>query len=176
MLLAASTLSSCTSGRPGTQYHYYSVYSDNELGLTRSVRRSAPRAGRAYGLTAITFLPSYELVESGGRCRAKEVHVELALMITLPKWRAGKPVSTRVTRRFGRFERYVKQHEMHHVGIAKSYARQAERKISSMASSRGCNALRGEMAAYMTRMKRQHLQQHKLYDMREVKRLKALLL
>ncbi len=176
MLLVVSVLSSCTTGRPGTQYHYYSVYSDDEVGLTRSVRRSAPKAGRAYGLTAITFLPSYKLAESNGRCRAKDVHVELALVITLPRWRAGKPVSARVTRRFGRFERYVKQHEMHHVGIAKNYARQAERKISSMTSSNGCNDLRGAITTYMTRMKRQHLQRHKVYDMREVRRLKTLLL
>ncbi len=176
LLFALLFVSACTVAKPGTRFKYYSVYAENSAELTRSVARSAPRSGRAYGLTEITFVPSYDLIEKAGKCRVDNARVELALEITLPEWRKGEALPRSVRGRFKRFERYIRQHEMHHVAIAKSEAREATRRIASMSSAKGCAALRTQIKADIGKMKRRHLARHKAYDLRDARRLRKLLL
>ena len=173
--LALFFLSACTVAKPGTEFRYYPVFANSPADLARSIHSYAPRSGRAYGLTEITFVPAFELSGEGHQCRAKNVSVDLALEITLPKWRDGKGLSKSVRSRFHRFERYVRAHELHHAGIAKAYARKAESKIAVMRSTKGCGDLRRRIALYLMQMKLQHLASHKAYDVREKDRLKRLL-
>ncbi|WP_417417514.1 DUF922 domain-containing protein [Hoeflea sp.] len=171
LLLAAG----CTSGKPGTTNRSYSLYAETRSGFARSVHSRAPRNGRAFGLVEITFHPDYRLAGANSGCRAKVRDVGLELVITLPKWRDGKPVSSSIRHRWARFERTVRQHEMRHVRIAKAYAARMRKSIAALQSGTGCNDLARRIKQRITRIKAQHLRAQKRFDARDNRRLKPLL-
>lgn len=168
-------LSACEATKPGTRYYYYSVHGENSTGLVRSVKAHAPRAGKAYGLTEITFLPVYDLEKDGGRCRARNVQVELALKITLPQWSKGKEKPRRISGLFNRFEDYIRGHELQHVAIARRFSRQTAKQIGTMSSADGCARLERDIATFMKSQKARHLLLHKAFDKREARRVRSLL-
>jgi predicted secreted Zn-dependent protease len=167
-------LTGCTSGKPGTTNRSYSIHAETRTGFAQSVRSRAPRGGRAFGLVEITFHPDYKLVAGSSGCRADVRSVELELVITLPKWRDGKPVPGSVGPHWKRFERTVRQHEMTHVRIAKDYAARMRGAIAALRSAT-CKELAGRIKTRIKSIKVQHLRAQERFDRREQRRLKALL-
>jgi len=168
-------LAGCTTGKPGTTNRTYSLYAETRAGFTRSVRANAPRGGRAFGLVEITFHPDYKLVSGDKGCQAKVKDVGLELVIVLPKWRDGKPVSGSIKRHWKRFQRTVRNHEMAHVRIAKSYATRMRKSIATLHSKTSCNELARRIKQRIIRIKAQHLRAQKRFDARDNRRLKTLL-
>lgn len=177
VLLAALALfiAGCTTGKPGTTNRSYTLYAATGTEFAHSVRSRAPRGGRAFGLVEITFHPDYTLVPTDTGCRAKVRDVGLELVIILPKWRDGKPVSGSVRQRWTRFERTIRDHEMTHVRIAKDYAAKMRTSIAALHSRDSCRDLAGRIRNRITDIKAQHLRAQKRFDQREQPRLKALL-
>ena len=172
-LLAA--LAGCTSGKPGTINRHYLVHAETRSGFAVSVRSHAPRGGRAFGLVEITFHPDYKLVAGDGSCTTTVNDVGLELVITLPKWRDGKPLPGSIRGHWGRFERTIRLHEMTHVRIARTYAAKMRRAIAGMKSDKGCNDLRSRIRKRIEQLKAEHLRAHRHFDKREQRRLKRLL-
>jgi len=168
-------LAGCTTGKPGTTNRTYSLYAETRAGFTRSVRANAPRGGRAFGLVEITFHPDYKLVPGDKGCRAKVKDVGLELVIVLPKWRDGKPVSGSIKHRWDRFDRTIRAHEMTHVRIAKNYASRMRKSIAALHASTSCNDLARRIKQRIIQIKAQHLRAQKRFDARENRRLKSLL-
>lgn len=174
-LALALTLAGCTTGKPGTTKRSYFVYAETKAGFARSVRTNAPRGGRAYGLVEITFHPDYSLAKDDKGCRATVGSVGLELVISLPKWRDGKPVPGTLKRQWGRFEQTVRRHEMAHVRIARTYAARMHKSIAALRSTTGCNQLAGLIKKRISQIKAQHLRAHERFDSSEKMRLKRLL-
>ncbi len=167
-------LNGCTSGKPGTTNRSYSIHAETRSAFAQSVRSRAPRGGRAFGLVEITFHPDYKLVAGSSGCRAEVQGVELELVITLPKWRDGKPVPGSIGPHWKRFERTVRQHEMTHVRIARDYAARMRGAIAALRSA-SCTELTARIKTRIKSIKIQHLRAQELFDRREQKRLKFLL-
>lgn len=167
-------LTGCTSGKPGTTNRSYSIHAETRAGFAQSVRSRAPRGGRAFGLVEITFHPDYRLVGGESGCRADVRAVELELVITLPKWRDGKPVPGSIGPHWRRFERTVHQHEMTHVRIARDYAARMRGAIAALRSP-GCRELADRIGTRIKAIKIQHLRAQQQFDRREQRRLKFLL-
>lgn len=157
----------CATGKPGTTYRNYSVYAETRTGFTRSVRATAPRGGRALSLVEITFHPDYKLAAKDNGCRATVKGVGLELVIVLPKWRDGKAVSGKVRRRWIRFERTVRNHEMAHVQIANTYAAKMRRAISALSFATGCTDPAGRIRTRIDQIKSRQLQAQKRFDARK---------
>lgn len=170
LLLAAS----CTTGKPGTSFRSYKVAGENHETFVRSVHAAAPRSGRAYGLTEITFHPSYTVAETRGGCAVTKADVGMEIVVILPEWRKGAPPPA-VRARWSRFERTIRGHEMTHVAIAKAYGQRLERMLATMRSTDGCADLRRRISAEIARTKRAHLAAHAAYDVRDRRRINALL-
>lgn len=168
-------LGGCTAGQPGTTYRNYFVHGEDARAFTRSVRSNAPRGGRAFGLVEITFHPDFTLKPTKRGCRAEVRAVELELVITLPKWRAGKPVPAGVKRRWTRFRGTITRHEERHVAIARAYAARMAKSITSSRSSENCRDLARKIKTRIARIKVDHLKAHARFDRRERRRLKSLL-
>lgn len=173
---AAVTLlvSACTSGKPGTSFRSYKVAGESHATLVRSVHAAAPRSGRAYGLTEITFHPVYTVTETRGGCAVTKADVGMEIVVILPEWRDGAPPPA-VRARWSRFERTIRAHEMTHVAIAKAYGQRLERSLAGLRSTDGCGDLRRRIAAEIARTKRAHLAAHAAYDQRDRRRINALL-
>lgn len=167
-------LTGCTSGQPGTTHRSYSIHAETRTGFAQSVRSRAPRGGRAFGLVEITFHPDYKLIPDDSGCRADVRAVELELVITLPKWRDGKPVPGSIGPHWMRFERTIRDHEMTHVRIAREYAARMQRAIGALRSAT-CRELADRIKTRIQTIKIQHLRAQQLFDRREQRRLKALL-
>lgn len=167
-------LNGCTSGKPGTTNRSYSIHAETRHGFAQSVRSRAPRGGRAFGLVEITFHPDYKLVAGNSGCRADVRAVELELVITLPKWRDGKPVPGSIGSHWKRFERTIRQHEMTHVRIARDYAARMRGAIAALRAG-SCRELGDRIRTRIKTIKIQHLRAQHLFDRREQRRLKSLL-
>lgn len=167
-------LAGCTSGKPGTTNRTYTIHAETRSGFAQSVRSRAPRGGRAFGLVEITFHPDYKLVAGKSGCRADVESVELELVITLPKWRHGKPVPGSIGPHWNRFERTVRQHEMTHVRIARDYAARMRAAIAALRAA-SCKELADRIRTRIQSIKIQHLRAQQAFDRREQKRLKVLL-
>ena len=174
LLACLLLLTGCTSGKPGTTNRSYSIHAETRSAFAQSVRSRAPRGGRAFGLVEITFHPDYRLVSGENGCRADVKTVELELVITLPKWRDGKPVPGSIGSHWKRFERTVRQHEMTHVRIARDYAARMRGAIAALPSDT-CTELSNRIRTRIQSIKVQHLRAQHLFDRREQRRLKFLL-
>ncbi|MEM5473370.1 DUF922 domain-containing protein [Hoeflea sp. AS60] len=168
-------IAGCTTGRPGTTNRSYTLYAETRVGFAQSVHSRAPRGGRAFGLVEITFHPDYKLVAGDKGCRATARDVGLELVIVLPKWRDGKPVSVSIKNHWARFERTIRNHEMTHIRIARDYAAKMRSSIAALTSSTSCNELAGRIRNSVIQIKAQHLRAQKRFDAREQTRLNRLL-
>jgi Predicted secreted Zn-dependent protease len=167
-------LSACTTGKPGMTYRAYAVAGDSGEAILRSVRASAPRDGRAYGLTQITFHPVYALADAKARCAVERATVGVELVLLLPQWREGAPPAPRVRGVWNRFEGTVRAHEHTHATIAKAHARRLERTLLALRAP-DCGGLRRRIDEEIARAKRTHLAAQAAFDLREKKKLKSLL-
>ena len=111
-------------------YYRFSGASHGEL--KKSVKRNAPRAGRAYGLGIIDFFPRYRTSRVDGRCRIAEVEVGLRIKLKLPQWHGKIGTPRRVVRIAKRFERVIDAHEAQHVKIAKRYKRLMKQRLQKL--------------------------------------------
>ena len=173
-VVTALFVSACTTGKPGTSFRSYKVAGESHATFVRSVHAAAPRSGRAYGLTEITFHPVYTVAETKGGCAVTKADVGMEIVVILPEWRKGAPPPA-VRARWSRFERTIRAHEMTHVAIAKAYGQRLERSLAAMRSAEGCGDLRRRISAEITRTKRAHLAAHASYDVRDRRRINALL-
>lgn len=172
--LTLALAAACTTGKPGTTFRSYKVAGETHATLVTSVHAAAPRSGRAYGLTEITFHPVYTLAETETGCVARGVAVGTEIVVTLPEWRVGRP-PVAVSARWSRFERTIRAHEMTHVAIAKAHGRRLEAAIATMRSAEGCGDLRRRVALRIAEAKKRHLAAHAAFDEREQRRINALL-
>lgn len=67
--LAAPVLSGWKVTGTQVRYAYYPVSGRDHAEIVRSVRRFAPRAGRAYGIGFIDFYPDYQTTSGRDGCR-----------------------------------------------------------------------------------------------------------
>ena len=74
---------------------YYEISGTSHAELVRAVRHRGPRAGTAYGIAFIDFLPRYRTSRDDGLCRLGKVTVGLRVRMRLPKWdrKAGAPLA-----------------------------------------------------------------------------------
>lgn len=161
----------------GTQvrYAYYPVSGKNHAEIVRSVRRFAPRGGRAYGIGFIDFYPDYDMRQKDGQCRVTKAETGLSIKLKLPEWKGPKD-APRAAARLGRhFERAIRRHEMQHVKIAERYARIMTRDLKKLKPEKNCWALRRTARDLIRKIKKQHVGSQKAFDRRTFKQIKRLL-
>lgn len=157
------------------RYAYYPVSGRDHAEIVRSVRRFAPRAGRAYGIGFIDFFPVYSVASEEGGCRIKTAETGLSIQLRLPEWKGPKD-APRTAHRIGqRFEKAIRLHELQHVKIAERYAREMSRTLLKLKPEKDCWALRRKATASIGKIKRQHLASQKAFDRRTFKQIKRLL-
>lgn len=157
------------------RYAYYPVSGKNHAEILRSVRRFAPRAGRAYGIGFIDFYPDYDFSAKSGACRVTRADTGLSIQLKLPEWK-GPNDAPRAAVRLGRhFERSIRQHELQHVKIAESYARRMSRELLKLKPEESCWGLRRKAGDLIKRVKQHHINAQKAFDRRTFKQIKRLL-
>ena len=161
----------------GTQIDksYYRLTAATRTDLIRAVRRSAPRAGTAYGMAIIDFYPDLRIRAQDGLCRVISASVGLRIKIRLPKWSRDPSTPRSVDRLGRRFERVVTAHEMQHVAIAKRYARDMERRLSRLSAGKDCWELRKRARDLIRTVKARHLDAHRRFDNRTRRQIRRLL-
>lgn len=154
---------------------YYRISGKSHGELVKTVRRNAPRAGRAYGLGIIDFFPNYRTRKTDGKCRIIHGEVGLRVKLRLPQWHGQSGTPRRVVRIAKRFERVIDAHEAQHVKIARRYARLMKQRLLKLPSDNSCWALRSKARDMIRLLKRQHIAAHKRFDNRTRKQIRRLL-
>jgi predicted secreted Zn-dependent protease len=156
-------------------YAYYPVSGRSHAEIVSSVRRYAPRAGRAYGIGFIDFHPDYDTVSKNGECRVTRAETGLAIQLKLPEWKGPKDAPRSAVRLGRHFEKSIRSHELQHVKIAESYARRISRDLLKLKPEKNCWALRRAANELIKHIKRQHIASQKAFDRRTFKQIKRLL-
>ena len=156
-------------------YAYYPVSGRSHAEIVSSVRRFAPRAGRAYGIGFIDFHPDYDMTAKGGACRVTRAETGLAIQLKLPEWKGPKDAPRSAVRLGRHFEKSIRSHELQHVKIAEGYARRISRDLLKLKPEKNCWALRRDAHDLITRIKREHIASQKAFDRRTFKQIKRLL-
>ena len=154
---------------------YYRISGKSHGELKKTVRRNAPRAGRAYGLGIIDFFPRYQTRRIDGNCRITQAEVGLRIKLRLPQWQGDSATPRKVARIAKRFERVIDAHEMQHVKIARRYARLMKRELLKLPVEKSCWALRGNARSRIKDVKIRHIWAHRRFDNRTRKQIRRLL-
>ena len=154
---------------------YYAVTGRSHAELVASVRRNAPRAGGAYGIGFIDFLPRYRTVSANGVCRIAEAQVGVRVALTLPQWKDPGDAPKAVSRHASRFVRVIDSHERAHAAIAGRYARTMKARLLKLAPDRNCWNLRGRAEALIRDIKKQHISAQNAFDRQTHKQIRGLL-
>ncbi|MEX0954211.1 MAG: DUF922 domain-containing protein [Rhizobiaceae bacterium] len=173
--LAVPVLSGWKVTGTEVRYAYYPVSGRSHAEIVNSVRRYAPRAGRAYGIGFIDFHPDYDMASKNGECRVTRAETGLAIQLKLPEWKGPKDAPRSAVRLGLHFEKSIRSHELQHVKIAESYARRISRDLLRLKPEKDCWVLRREAYDLIKRIKREHIGSQKAFDRRTFKQIKRLL-
>lgn len=175
LLAAVPALAGFTVKGVKIEKSYYRISGQSHGELVKTVRRNAPRSGRAYGLGIIDFYPKYRTRRVDGECHIANVEVGLRVQLRLPQWHGETGTPRRVARIARRFERVIDAHEMHHVKIAKRYAKLMQQRLRKLPREKSCWTLRSRAREVIRKLKRQHIAAHKRFDNRTRKQIRRLL-
>jgi predicted secreted Zn-dependent protease len=174
-MLAVPVLSGWKVTGTKVSYAYYPVSGRSHAEIVSSVRRYAPRAGRAYGIGFIDFHPDYDMAAKNGECRVTRAETGLAIQLKLPEWKGPKDAPRSAARLGRHFEKSIRSHELQHVKIAERYARRISRDLLGLKPEKDCWALRRAAYDLIKRIKREHIGSQKAFDRRTFKQIKRLL-
>ncbi len=163
------------AGELAVRKSYYGFTGASRAEMKTSVAMNGPKGGFAWGLSFIDFEPEWRTRTEGATCRLADVRVHMRVDMRLPRWRPAFGSETPAPRHARRFMSAIERHEYGHVAIARRFAAELARRLSTLRSDEGCWTLRSKANAEREAIKPGHLAAHRAYDNRTRKGLKALL-
>ena len=147
-LLGLTALPSAAESLTKT-YSYFSVGGTTLDELEEQLNERGPQVkstGRRHpGATQMQFNTRLGYQEKSGSCRITEANVTVKAKVILPRWRQRGKAEQDVRLIWDTLSDDIKRHEEQHVAIARSHARELERKLLRLGRQKNC-AIAGEKA------------------------------
>lgn len=128
---------------------YFSIGGKTASDLDREMTSRGPfsrNTGRRHpGATQIKFNGSAKFVATKGRCVIGGAKVSLSTKLILPRWTNRKRATRDMALIWDTLSADIKRHEERHAEIARIHARQLERTILGLSSSRDCPTLKARV-------------------------------
>ncbi|MBX9457418.1 MAG: DUF922 domain-containing protein [Rhizobium sp.] len=139
---------------------YFSIGGRTASDLDREMMRRGPlsrNTGRRHpGATQIKFNGSATFVSRDGRCVIGGAKVALSTKLILPRWTNRKRADREMALIWDTLAADIKRHEERHAEIARTHARQLEKTILGLSSTRDCDTLK----ARVNRVSQQAMAEH----------------
>ncbi len=175
IVFAIPLLAGWQEGDTKIHYTYYPVSGKNHAEIASSVRRFAPKAGRAYGIGFLHFDPRYDMRMKDGKCRVVSTRTKLTIKLKLPEWKGPDDAPRSAVRLGKHFAKSIRRHEMDHVKIAERYARKMSRDLARLKPAEDCWKLGAKARDLLKQINAQHMASQRAYDNRTRRQLKRLL-
>lgn len=147
MSLAAIPASGETIIRKSTTY--FSIGGRTAADLDNEMMRRGPLSrttGRRHpGATQIKFDGSATFIGKDGRCHIGGAKVSLSTKLMLPRWSNRRRATRDMALLWDTLSSDIKRHEERHAEIARTHARQLEKTILALGSTRDCPTLRAKV-------------------------------
>ncbi|MFD1744077.1 DUF922 domain-containing Zn-dependent protease [Rhizobium helianthi] len=141
-------------------YSYFSIGGKTADDLDAELQKRGPltRATgfRHPGATEIRFGGEVTYMESEGRCTIGDVKVTLRTHITLPRWKNRRRADGTLGLIWDTLAADIKRHEERHAEIARSYARDLQRKLKALSARRTCKDLEADVSQLTRQMIADH--------------------
>lgn len=128
---------------------YFSIGGRTASDLDREMTRRGPLSqttGRRHpGATQIKFNGSATFVGKNGRCYIGGAKVSLSTKLVLPRWSNRRKATKEMALLWDTLASDIKRHEERHAEIARTHARQLEKTILALPSTRGCPVLKAKV-------------------------------
>ena len=124
----------------------YDVSGATFLDAFASIETQGPldsSGNRKHGLTSYELEPSWQLVQSAGRCRMGEVTVVARVTVTLPRWTEANESDTDSQVSWARFINELRRHEYQHRDHVLDAASELFDQLTGL-RGRSCRGLRAE--------------------------------
>lgn len=142
-LLACAAALPARAATVSKTYSYFTIGGRTLDEIQDQLDRKGPKlAGtgkRHPGATRMEFKTHVGYRERGGRCEVVDAKVSLTARIILPRWsQRGAAADVRFV--WETLAADIRRHEEAHVGIARTYARDLERRLDALRPQRDCAA------------------------------------
>lgn len=128
---------------------YFSIGGRTATDLDREMMRRGPLSrttGRRHpGATQIRFNGSATFIGNDGRCHIGGAKVSLSTKLVLPRWSNRRKASKEMALLWDTLSSDIKRHEERHAEIARTHARQLEKTILALPSTRDCPTLKARV-------------------------------
>lgn len=125
------------------RYSYFTINGKTSAEIERELQRRGPKVGstgsRHPGATEMEFRTRLEFSERGNVCSVSKATVRLKARLILPRWRQRKRAKREMAIIWDTLSADIKRHEESHVIIAKNHARELEKRLERLRTSRGCD-------------------------------------
>ncbi|HEX8298184.1 MAG TPA: DUF922 domain-containing protein [Rubricoccaceae bacterium] len=114
----------------------YAVTGATEEAITASMVQAAPSEGteRFFGLTTTELAFRYHRTQTAGGCALRDVRVDLAVTVALPRWTRPPEAPYALARDWSRFETALRRHEDHHRELAEAGAEAVRAELDGLAA------------------------------------------
>ncbi|TWF49706.1 DUF922 domain-containing Zn-dependent protease [Neorhizobium alkalisoli] len=149
-------------------YSYFRIGGRTAEDLDQELEKRGPvthnTGHRHPGATEIKFGGDVTYVERDGRCTIGGARVTLRTKIVLPRWGNRNRASADLGFIWDTLSADIKRHEERHAEIARNHARQLERELLALSSSRSCDDLEKEVGATTKSVLEDHDRQQLRFD------------
>jgi predicted secreted Zn-dependent protease len=152
---ALATLASLVSQPTGAEtitsksFAYFSVGGRTAAELDAELSKRGPvmkqSGSRHPGATKIKWGGSVTYVRRGSRCAVGEAEVTLSTQIILPRWKNRRKATASLALIWDTLSSDIKRHEERHAEIARSHARDLERKLKSLRPEADCERMQARV-------------------------------
>ncbi|UVC10903.1 DUF922 domain-containing protein [Rhizobium sp. TH2] len=128
---------------------YFSIGGSTASDLDREMSRRGPlsqTSGRRHpGATQIKFNGSATFIGKDGRCHIGGAKVSLSTKLVLPRWSNRRKATKEMALLWDTLASDIKRHEERHAEIARTHARQLEKTIVALPTTRDCATLKARV-------------------------------
>jgi predicted secreted Zn-dependent protease len=148
-------------------------YFDLRGSTARELRADLSRQGpvgetgiRGDGYTEYNIAWRFTMELKDGVCSARDVEVDLAVTMQLPRWIPPDDVSSELRDIWERFSDDLREHEDGHHKIARSAAKAVKRKLKRNIEAASCESLKAKMNTAATDVLREYRVKQQEYDLK----------
>ncbi|SMF68422.1 Predicted secreted Zn-dependent protease [Xaviernesmea oryzae] len=149
-------------------YSYFRIGGRTAEDLDRELEKHGPMTRatghRHPGATEIKFGGDVTYMERGGRCSIGGARVTLRTHLILPRWNNRSRASADLRFIWDTLSTDIKRHEERHAEIARNHARQLERALLALGSSKSCDALEKQVSETTRRILENHDREQLRFD------------
>jgi predicted secreted Zn-dependent protease len=161
-------MSALAHGKESFRIEYFEIRGATAQQLRAELKRLGPigETGiRGDGYTEYRIAWKFSMTLKNGVCRARDVDVDLDVVMRLPRWDPPARAPKRLLDTWNQFATVLREHEDGHHRLAIAAAREVQRKLRARTSAPSCEAVKIRLNAIANDVLRKYREKQLAYDL-----------